>query len=98
TYDFDPNKMTFSQQAAIAPSLSKLWDRYDSSPELYREALRQSLAAASQSEMLYCDGGMLLLAKSKTPEDRQLGLASIAKCKLSEIQHTPYFYTMHQLA
>jgi hypothetical protein len=48
--------------------------------------------------MLYCDGGMLLLAKSKLPEDRRQGLDAISKCTLSEIQHTPYFYTMHALA
>jgi hypothetical protein len=49
--------------------------------------------------MLYCDGGMLLLHKSKeAAEDRSLGLRSIEKCSLAEIQHTPYFYTLHALA
>jgi hypothetical protein len=41
---------------------------------------------------------MLLLNKSKTPEDQALGLTSIQKCSLTEIQHTPYFYTVHALA
>jgi len=41
---------------------------------------------------------MQLLAKSKLPEDLNLGLQSISKCSLAEIEHTPYFYTMHALA
>ena len=41
---------------------------------------------------------MLLLHKSRTAEDQALGLASIRKCTLAEIQHTPYFYTLHSLA
>ena len=48
--------------------------------------------------MLYCDGGMLLLAKSRIPDDRLLGLNAVSKCTLSEIQQTPYFYMLHELA
>lgn len=98
TYDFEPSTMTFAQQSQRAPELSKLWDRYDKAPEAYRPALRAALAAGGQRELLYCDGGMLLIAKSKEAADRELGLRSVAKCSLAEIEHTPYFYTMHQLA
>lgn len=98
TYDFEPSTMTFSEQAQRAPELSKLWDRYDKTPETYRAALRAALAADGQRELLYCDGGMLLMAKSKEAADRELGLRSIAKCSFAEIEHTPYFYMMHQLA
>jgi hypothetical protein len=98
TYDFDPGTMTFSQQAERAPSLSKLWDRYNRSRDDYAAALRQALAVNGQRELLYCDGGMLLLAKSTLPEDRRLALASVGKCSLAEIEQTPYFYTLHQLA
>ena len=48
--------------------------------------------------MLYCDGGMLLLAKSRIPDDRLLGLNAVSKCTLSEIQQTPYFYMLQLLA
>jgi hypothetical protein len=98
TYDFEPSAMTFDEQARRAPGLSKLWDRYEKNREPYRQALRSELRADGNRELLYCDGGMLLLAKSDAPEDQTLGLESIRKCSLAEIQHTPYFYTMHRLA
>lgn len=98
TYNFDPTTMSFAQQAEIAPSLSALWSRYKRQPDPYHSALTTALAAAQQPEMLYCDGGMLLLAASKAPEDRKLGLDAVARCTLAEIQQTPYFYTMHDLA
>jgi len=90
--------MTFDEQARRAPELSKLWDRFDKSPEPYRLALRSELRADANGEILYCDGGMLLLAKSQMPEDQELGQQSLRKCSLAEIQHTPYFYTLHGLA
>lgn len=98
TYNFNPATMSFSEQANRAPSLTALWDRYDKSPDVYRNALRTALAAGGQPEMLYCDGGMLLLHKSKIPDDRQLGLTAVSKCTLSEIEQTPYFYMVHELA
>ena len=98
TYDFDPSAMTFDEQARRAPSLSGLWDRFAKNPEPYRQALRDELRNEGNRELLYCDGGMLLLAKSDASEDRQLGLDSLRKCSLAEIQHTPYFYTLHRLA
>ncbi len=98
TYDFEPSSMTFDQQASRAPSLSQLWGRYDQSPQTYREALRQELQTQGNRELLYCDGAMLLLVKSPDPEDQTLGLSSLLKCSLAEIQHTPYFYTLHRLA
>lgn len=98
TYDFEPSAMTFDEQARRAPGLSKLWDRYDKNREPYRQALRSELGADGNRELLYCDGGMLLLAKSDAPEDLRLGLDSIRKCSLAEIQHTPHFYTLHRLA
>ena len=98
TYSFDASRMSFDEQAKLAPSLSALWDRFDQFRAVYQPALTRALRAQSQSEMLYCDGGMLLLHKSKAAPDRALGLASIAKCSLVEIQHTPYFYTLHELA
>lgn len=98
TYDFDPGKLSLDDQSKRAFTLSVLWDRYDKDPESYREALRGLLGAKGQREILYCDGGMLLIHKSREQEDLDLGLQSIAKCALSDIEHTPYFYTMHALA
>lgn len=98
TYDFEPSIMTFDQQASHAPGLSELWDRFDGSPEVYRQALRTLLGAEGGREIMYCDGGMLLLEKATDPDDRKLGLKSIGKCALAEIEHTPYFYTLHRLA
>lgn len=98
TYDFEPSTMTFEEQARRAPELSKLWGRYDGSREAYHRALQAELRAEGRRELLYCDGGMLLLAKSVDPEDQQLGLDALRKCSLAEIQHTPYFYTLHRLA
>lgn len=98
TYDFDPSVMSFDEQATKAPTLGELWDRYDKAPHVYRNALRALLAQDGGREMLYCDGGMLLLEKAGPPEDRELGLKSIQKCSLSAIQQTPYFYTMHEQA
>jgi hypothetical protein len=98
TYNFDPNGMSFDEQAKLEPTLSALWDRYDKFPTIYSAALRQALRTDGNTEMLYCDGGMLLLHKSKAPPDRPLVLASLAKCSLAAIQHTPYFYTLHELA
>ena len=98
TYDFDPSGMNFEEQARRAPSLSALWDRYSKDPNVYGAALRAELRTEGNRELLYCDGGMLLLNKSKVDDDQALGLTSIAKCALAEIQHTPYFYTLHTLA
>ena len=98
TYDLDPSTMSFGEQARVAPKLSELWDRFDKEPEPYREAMRTLLRKEGQREMLYCDGGMLLLEKATQASDKELGLQSLRKCSLSEIQHTPYFYTMHALA
>lgn len=98
TYDFEPSAMSFADQARRAPALSQLWDRFDKNPQSYREALRIELRAEGARELLYCDGGMLLLAKSREADDQALGLASIRKCSLAQIQHTPYFYTLHRLA
>ncbi len=98
TYDFEPSSMSYDDQARRAPSLSALWDRSRKSAEIYAAALREELSAPNNREQLYCDGGMLLLDMSKTPEDLALGTASLRKCSLAEIQHTPYFYTLHRLA
>ncbi len=98
TYNFDPSKLSFEEQAKRAPTLSALWDRYDKTSDVYRDALRTALKTPGARELLYCDGGMQLLAKSKLPEDLNPGLQSISKCGLAEIEHTPYFYTMHALA
>jgi hypothetical protein len=98
TYDFEPTTMTFAEQANRAATLSSLWARFDKKPDAYRDALRSELRATGNREILYCDGGMLLLAKSNDPDDRPLGLSSIQRCSLAEIQHTPYFYTLHMLA
>jgi len=97
-YDFDPSTMSFDEQAKRAPALSDLWSRFDKSPDTYRDALRTLLGQNGGRDMLYCDGGMLFLQKATQPTDKQLGLKSIRKCSLSEIQHTPYFYTMHSQA
>ena len=98
TYDFDPSQMTFDQQAERAPTLSQLWSRFNKSPDSYRDALRELLRQQGGREMLYCDGGMLFLQKARQAADKSLGLTSISKCSLAEIQHTPYFYTMHAQA
>jgi len=98
TYDFEPSQMSFAEQAKRAPSLSALWDRARKNPSTYLDALRIELLADGNRELLYCDGGMLLLKSSRKPDDEELGLASIRKCSLAEIQHTPYFYTLHSLA
>src|SRR5437870_12115219 len=97
TYNFDPLKLSFEDQAKRAPRLSALWDRYDKTSDVYRDALRTALKTPGARELLYCDGGMQLLAKSKLPEDLNLGLQSISKCGLAEIEHTPYFYTMQRI-
>ena len=98
TYDFEPSEMSFAEQAKRAPNLGKLWSRYDAEPSIYLKAIREELRSEGGRELLYCDGGMLLLAKSSIEEDKALGLSSIRKCSLAEIQHTPYFYTLHKLA
>jgi hypothetical protein len=98
TYDFDPSRMSFSEQAKLAPNMSALWDRYDKNRDIYVLGLRAELRASGNREHLYCDGGMLILHKARSPEDQALGLDAIRKCSLSEIQHTPYFYTLHSLA
>lgn len=98
TYDFDPTSMPFDEQARRAPSLSALWERCSKMPEVYLHALRAELRATGNRELLYCDGGMLLLNKSRDSQDQTLGLSSLRKCSLAEIQHTPYFYTLHALA
>ncbi len=98
TYNFDPSAMTFDEQANRAPSLSQLWSRFNKSPDSYRDALRTLLNEKGQKEILYCDGGMLFLAYAVLPADKHLGLESIKKCSLAEIQHSPFFYTMHEQA
>lgn len=98
TYDFDPSRMTFDEQASRAPDLSELWARFEKSPERYREALRAELLAEGNREILYCDGGMLLLVNSSSSADDELGLASLRKCSLAEIEYTPYFFTLHSIA
>jgi hypothetical protein len=98
TYDFEPSKMSFQEQAERAPLLSTLWDRYDKNRDIYRPALLSALRSEGAREQLYCDGGMLLLARSKDVGDDTLGIASIKRCSLAEIQHTPYLYTLHALA
>jgi hypothetical protein len=98
TYDFEPSKMSFQEQAERAPLLSKLWDRYGKSRDRYRPALLSALRSDGAREQLYCDGGMLLLANSMNAADDALGIASIKRCSLAEIQHTPYLYAIHALA
>lgn len=98
TYAFDPKAMTLDEQAKRAPKLSELWERFHKSPDSYRTAMRALLGGDGGAEMLYCDGGMLFLQESTLSSDKTLGLKSIAKCSLVEIQHTPYFYTMHREA
>ncbi len=98
TYSFDPTNMSFDEQAKRAPSLSELWSRYSKLPKIYHDALESELLSTDGTGMLYCDGGMLFLNKTKSKEDRYLGLKSIEKCSLAEIQQTPYFYTLHSLA
>ncbi len=97
-YSFDPKELSFEEQARHAPKLSELWGRFHESPDSYREALRALLTKDGGTEMLYCDGGMLFLQDAKDPKDKTIGLESIKKCSLSEIQHTPYFYTIHKQA
>jgi len=40
TYNFDPSKLSFEEQAKRAPTLSALWDRYDKTSDVYRDTLR----------------------------------------------------------
>ena len=42
-YNFDPSKLSFEEQAKRAPTLSALWDRYDKTSDVYRDALRTAL-------------------------------------------------------
>ncbi len=98
TYDFDPATMSFDEQAARAPTLSKLGSRFEKSHKVYRDALRVLLAQGGAGEMLYCDGGMLLLQNATSVADKGLGLQFIQKCSLAEIQQTPYFHAMHSQA
>lgn len=97
-YAFDPTVMSFDEQAKRAPKLGELWGRFHKSSDSYREALRALLGKEGGTEMLYCDGGMLFLKEALQASDKALGLKSITKCSLSEIQHTPFFYTMHTQA
>ncbi len=98
TYDFDPSSMSFDEQAERASKVSELWVRFDASTGAYRGAMRSLLGQDGGREMLYCDGGMLLLQNAAEASDKELGLKSIAKCSLSAIQQTPYFHTMHAQA
>jgi hypothetical protein len=90
--------MSFDEQVKKAPTLTKLWDRFDASETTYRDALRSLLRQSGGREMLYCDGGMLFLKNATQPTDKDLGLKSIGRCSLSDIQQAAYFYTMHHLA
>jgi hypothetical protein len=45
TYDFEPTTMTFEEQANRAPTLSRLWDRFDKKPDTYRDALQKQASS-----------------------------------------------------
>ncbi len=96
TYAFDPGKMPVEEQAKHAQDLADLWTRAHADTEAYLPALRTLLGKKGNTEILYCDGGMLLLDGSPQPADKQLGLDSIAKCTLAEMEQPGYFYTLHK--
>jgi hypothetical protein len=98
TYDFEPSKMTYDEQVSQSNNLSKLWGMAEKSRTEYIESLRKLLLQPNQHEILYCDGGMLLLSLSQIKDDTSLGIKSLSRCSMAEIEHTPYFYTMHSLA
>src|SRR5207253_3553412 len=52
TYDFDPSKLSFEEQAKRAPTLSALWDRYDKTSDVYRDALRTALKTPDAREQI----------------------------------------------
>ena len=98
TYSFDPGKMSIEEQHNKVEDVANLWARVHDNPDTYLPALRKLLAGNGNTEILYCDGGMLLLDESTQPADKALGMNSINKCSLSEIEQAGYFYTLHKLA
>jgi hypothetical protein len=98
TYAFDPARMPVEEQAKHAQELADLWSRFHAEPETYLPAMRSLLGKKGNTELLYCDGGMLLLDESTLPEDRELGLEAIGKCALAEMEQPGYFYTLHKAA
>jgi hypothetical protein len=98
TYAFDPTRMSIEDQEKKVQGLADLWSRFHDNPDDYLPAMRKLLAKQGNTEMLYCDGGMLLLDEATQPADKTLGLQSISKCSLFEIEQAGYFYTLHKEA
>lgn len=98
TYAFAPGKMSVEAQHDKVQDVADLWARAHDNPDAYLPALRKLLAQDGNTEMLYCDGGMLLLDASSQPADKTLGMNSISKCSLAEIEQAGFFYTVHKLA
>src|SRR5438093_11724223 len=63
TYNFDPSKLSFEDQAKLALTLTALCDGYDEASDVYLGALRTALHTPDHRELLYCDGRMHLLAQ-----------------------------------
>lgn len=98
TYNFDANGLSVDEQGARSAKMGGLWERYAKNPTVYSEALRAELATPGQKEILYCDGGMLLIQNAVNPAETAIGVNALKECTLAEIEQTPYFYTMHALA
>ncbi|MEZ5308538.1 MAG: hypothetical protein R2684_15445 [Pyrinomonadaceae bacterium] len=90
--------MSYAEQYEANPKLIELWDRADKNPDIYLKAIRQELVKDGQKEILYCDGGMMLISKSDDKDDMALGIKSVKQCSLAEIEQTPYFHMLFTLS
>jgi hypothetical protein len=98
TYAFDPAKLSRVEQAKKAQSLDAFWKKVRAAPDRYLPALRAEVQNPTATSTLACDGAMLLLSANPNEADRAIGLAGLRRCELYEMQHTGFFFGVHQLA
>lgn len=97
-YNFEPHKLSDSEQELKSKFLDKFWDKIKSNKEKYLDSLRNELKDTSNSAFFAYDCGHLLLSISKTKTDYDIAFNSTLRASLDDIQHLNFLETMNDFA
>lgn len=97
-YSFKPSKLSSKEQEAKLPALDEFWNKVKSDTAVYLPKLRDELRQTGHNPFFYYDGSALLLSLSQASKDKELAVASIARCDLDDINREVYVTTLNGLA
>ncbi|MGY3215052.1 hypothetical protein [Mucilaginibacter sp. HD30] len=97
-YNFQPSKLSKSEQEAKFPAMDKLFNKITSDTARYLPQLRTELIASGHNPYFYYDGCALLFSLSNKISDKNLIAQTIVKADLEDLNPESYTRMLNQLA